>query len=156
MRNCLLITACLLIVAGCSSSVKKKQNLSAISPSDANSTEDDIFNEFEEEMAEQKVTIADPLEPVNHFMFTVNDKLYFWVAKPVIQVYSGVMPKPARIGISNFFFNIETPIRLANCLLQGKFSSAGTELSRFGINTTIGVLGFGDPGIRSMEAETFR
>lgn len=145
MRNCLLIMACLLTVAGCSSSVKKKQNLSATSTSDANSSEDDIFNEFEEEMTQQKVTIADPLEPFNHLMFNLNDKLYFWVVKPVTQVYSDIIPKPARIGIDNFFVNLQTPTRLANCLLQGKFSAAGNEVNRFGINTTIGVLGLGDP-----------
>ncbi len=32
-----------------------------------------------------------------------------------------------------------------NCILQGKNSAADTELSRFAINTTIGVLGIGDP-----------
>jgi phospholipid-binding lipoprotein MlaA len=106
---------------------------------------DDEFDFLEDELAEQMVEIADPLEPWNRLMFHVNDGLYFWVAKPVAQVYTDVAPEPVRIGISNFFQNLTTPIRFVNCLLQGKGDSAGTELNRFVINTTAGVLGFGDP-----------
>ncbi len=106
---------------------------------------DEDFDLLEEELAEQVIEIADPLEPLNRLMHGVNDILYFWVAKPCAQVCKDVVPKPARIGIRNFFHNLTTPIRLANCLLQGKGDSAGTELHRFLVNTTSGVLGFGDP-----------
>jgi phospholipid-binding lipoprotein MlaA len=93
------------------------------------------------------VTISDPLEPLNRVMFGINDRLYFWVAKPVVQTYEGIVPRPARVGIGNFFENISTPARLANCLLQGKCPEADRELRRFGINTTVGILGFGDPAL---------
>lgn len=106
---------------------------------------DDEFDFLEDELIEQMVEVADPLEPWNRLMFHVNDGLYFWVAKPVAQVYTDVAPEPVRVGISNFFQNLTTPIRFVNCLLQGKGDSAGTELNRFIINTTAGVLGFGDP-----------
>jgi len=106
---------------------------------------DDEFDFLEDELTEQMVEIPDPLEPWNRLMFHVNDGLYFWVAKPVAQVYTDVAPEPVRIGISNFFQNLTTPIRFVNCLLQGKGDSAGTEFNRFVINTTAGVLGFGDP-----------
>jgi phospholipid-binding lipoprotein MlaA len=106
---------------------------------------DDEFDFLEDELTEQMVEIADPLEPWNRLMFHVNDGLYFWVAKPVAQVYTDLAPEPVRIGISNFFQNLTTPVRFVNCLLQGKGDSAGTEFNRFVINTTSGVLGFGDP-----------
>jgi len=106
---------------------------------------DEDFDFLEEELAEQMVEVADPLEPLNRIMFGVNDILYFWVAKPCAQVCKEVLPEPVRIGVRNFFHNLATPIRLANCLLQGKGDSAGTELHRFLVNTTAGVLGFGDP-----------
>ena len=106
---------------------------------------DEDFDLLEEELTEQMVEIADPLEPWNRLMFHVNDGLYFWVVKPVAQVYTDVAPEPVRIGISNFFQNLTTPLRFVNCLLQGKGDSAGTEFNRFVINTTAGVLGFGDP-----------
>lgn len=108
---------------------------------------DEDFDLLEEELVEQKVEIADPLEPFNRTMYGFNDILYFWVVKPVTGVYTGVMPKPARIGIRNFFQNLTTPIRFVNCLLQGKGKGAHTELDRFLVNTTVGVLGFGDPAL---------
>lgn len=43
---------------------------------------DDDFDLLQEELDEQMVEIADPLEPLNRLMFNVNDVLYFWVAKP--------------------------------------------------------------------------
>ena len=48
-------------------------------------------------------------------------------------------------AFGNFFENLTTPARFVNCLLQGKGPEADRELRRFGINTTAGVLGFGDP-----------
>jgi phospholipid-binding lipoprotein MlaA len=108
---------------------------------------DDDFALLEDELVEEKIEIPDPLEPVNRVMFGVNDVLYFWVAKPVLGVYNGVMPEPARVGIRNFFNNASTPVRLVNCLLQGKNDGANTELRRFAINTTAGILGFGDPAL---------
>lgn len=106
---------------------------------------DDEFDFLEDELTEQMVEIDDPLEPLNRLMYHFNDGLYFWVVKPVSEVYTNVAPEPVRIGINNFFQNLTTPIRYVNCLLQGKGEAAGTELDRFLINTTAGVLGFGDP-----------
>jgi phospholipid-binding lipoprotein MlaA len=108
---------------------------------------DDDFALLEEELIEERIKVADPLEPVNRIMFGFNDILYFWVAKPVLGVYKGIIPEPARIGLRNFFNNVSTPVRLVNCLLQGKNDGANTELRRFAINTTVGVLGFGDPAL---------
>ncbi len=88
--------------------------------------------------------IADPLEPVNRLFFGVNDKVYFWVLKPVASGYKTVIAQPIRVSVRNFFSNAATPIRFANCLLQFKLKGAGTEGVRFFINTTIGVLGFYD------------
>ena len=34
---------------------------------------------------------------------------------------------------------------MANCLLQGKFRSAGAEFGRFFVNSTAGLLGLGNP-----------
>ena len=106
---------------------------------------DEDFDLLEDEITEQIVEIADPLEPFNRTMFGLNDILYFWVVKPCAQTCEQVVPEPARIGIRNFFQNLTTPVRFVNCLLQGKGDAAGTEFDRFVINTTAGVLGFGDP-----------
>ena len=89
--------------------------------------------------------IADPLEPWNRVVFVFNDKLYFWVLKPVKNVYAEALPYDIRGCIGNFVNNLASPIVLVNTLLQGRFSDAWTVVSRFGINTVLGVYGFGDP-----------
>ncbi len=89
-------------------------------------------------------TIADPIELVNRGIFYLNDKLYRWVLKPVAKGYKYVMPEGVRISVRNFFFNLATPIRAVNTLLQGKIKDTGTELARFGINSTIGMAGLFD------------
>lgn len=90
------------------------------------------------------VAVSDPIEPVNRGIFYVNDKLYRWVFKPVAKGYKYVLPEGVRIAVRNFFLNLGTPIRAANTLLQGKLVATGTELARFGINSTIGMAGFFD------------
>jgi phospholipid-binding lipoprotein MlaA len=90
--------------------------------------------------------LADPLEPVNRAFFQFNDKLYFWILKPVATGYKAVLPEDARIGVRNFFSNLTTPVRVANCLLQVNFKCAGTETARFLLNTGLGMGGFLDPG----------
>lgn len=93
----------------------------------------------------EKVEIADPLEPFNRAMFQFNDKLYFWMLKPVAQGYKEVVPEPARISVKNFFTNLGFPIRFLSCLLQADLSGAATEAGRFGVNTIWGIGGLMDP-----------
>lgn len=104
--------------------------------------EDDLDWDDEEE---EIYTVADPLEKFNRAMYVFNDKLYFWVLKPVAKGYRAVMPQTARSGVKNFFTNITAPLRIINNILQGKGSEAEAEWARFLYNTTIGVLGFGNP-----------
>lgn len=91
------------------------------------------------------VRIADPLEPVNRVFFEFNDRLYFWVLKPVGSAYGWVVPKPVRSKVVNFFYNLKTPVRLVNNVLQGKVMEGGIEMTRFMLNTTVGVGGLWDP-----------
>ena len=102
---------------------------------------DDFFDDgFESESA-----YDDPLEPMNRAFFEFNDKLYYWVFNPVNKVYSAMLPWDIRYSIGNFVNNFAAPIRLLNNLLQWKLNDAGIVLSRFLINSTLGVYGFGDP-----------
>ena len=106
---------------------------------------DEDFDLFEDDADLNRVVISDPLEPMNRAIFAFNDKVYFWVAKPVARGYKAVVPAPARMGVNNFFDNLEFPVRFVNCMLQGKIKGAGTEVARFSLNSTIGVLGLFDP-----------
>ncbi|MBF0278568.1 MAG: VacJ family lipoprotein [SAR324 cluster bacterium] len=113
--------------------------------------DDDIFenefaDEFENEFGEEKESeIFDPLSGYNRLMTDINDTIYIYALKPVASGYQAVMPEIARQGISRFFNNLLFPVRFVNNILQMKFKNAGEEFARFGVNTTIGVLGFADP-----------
>lgn len=89
--------------------------------------------------------LPDPLRPMNKAFYHVNDKLYYWVLRPVARGYKALVPRPARVSIRNLFSNLGAPGRSINCLLQGDLKGSCTELARFATNTTIGVLGLGDP-----------
>lgn len=107
--------------------------------------DDDLDFLEEEEEEEEVIEIADPLFYWNTAMYHFNDKFYFWLLKPLAKGYKRVIPEIVRTGVKNFFHNLRVPIRFVSCVLQGKGDAAGTEFARFLINTTIGVLGFGDP-----------
>ncbi len=93
---------------------------------------------------DQELEVWDPLEPFNRGMFWFNDKLYFYLLKPVAKGYRFVAPEPVRESVSNFFHNLATPVRFLNCLLQGKGHDAASELALFMINTTFGMVGLFD------------
>jgi phospholipid-binding lipoprotein MlaA len=96
-----------------------------------------------EDFEEEKM--ADPFEPINRAFFQFNDKLYFWVLKPIGKVIRTFVPEGIRIGVHNAFYNTEAPLRVLTNLLQGKFKEGGTEVLSFAINSTIGLGGFFKP-----------
>ncbi|MDR1686759.1 MAG: VacJ family lipoprotein [Desulfovibrio sp.] len=89
--------------------------------------------------------IADPLEPVNRAFFVINDVILEHAARPLSAGYTFVTPEFMRKGISNFFYNLNFPVRFTNNLLQGKPLAAGVEMSRFIFNTTAGLGGLFNP-----------
>ena len=93
---------------------------------------------------DEELDVYDPLEIINRGTFWFNDKLYFYLLKPVARGYRWIMPDPLMLGIGNFFSNLTSPVRIINAGLQGKFADAGNELTRFGVNTTIGIGGLFD------------
>jgi len=93
---------------------------------------------------DEELDVWDPLETINRGTFWFNDKLYFYLLKPVAKGYRWIMPDPLMLGVGNFFSNLASPVRIINAGLQGKFADAGNELTRFGVNTTIGIGGLFD------------
>ena len=104
-----------------------------------------------EDEEEEIDSIYDPLEPMNRAFFQFNDKLYFWVLKPVATGYSAVVPELGRVCIRNFFSNLVMPIRAISCLLQGKFEALGIVLVRFVVNSSAGFLGFQDVAKQALD-----
>lgn len=96
--------------------------------------------------------VDDPLIRLNRAIFAFNDVSYRYVLIPFARVYNEV-PTPVRSSIGNFFDNIKTPIPFTNHLLQGKGRQAGVDFLRFGINSTVGLLGFFDPATSWFELQ---
>ena len=94
---------------------------------------------------ENQGVTPDPFSGFNEPMFTFNLKLDDWVLRPVASGYSFIAPQPVREGVGRFFDNVRVIPRFANNLFQLKLAEAGTEVARFGINSTLGVAGFFDP-----------
>ncbi len=88
---------------------------------------------------------SDPLSGFNEPMFTFNLKLDDWVLRPVASGYSYIAPEPVRQSVGRFFDNVRVIPRFANNLFQLKLVEAGGEVARFGINTTVGIVGLFDP-----------
>lgn len=98
----------------------------------------------EEMQPTEAETIPDPIEPFNRFAFNFNDRLYFWLLKPAASGYNAVVPELARTSIENAFRNAAMPVRFVNSLLQADFKSAGIELVRVIINSSVGIGGLFD------------
>ena len=126
-----------LILAAADSDADSKETIVA----EDDFTDDELLFLDEDE---EFLDVYDPLEPINRGIFWFNDKLYFYLLKPVAKGYRWVMPEPLMLGIGNFFSNLASPMRMINAGLQGKFGDAGNELTRFAVNTTIGIGGFFD------------
>ncbi len=160
-RQAVFLGLWLLLAVGCAGSPESAsdiaampdpQSAKAVDPAtdqaarDSGGEYDDLLADLEADFEEEgeKSQIADPLYLWNKAMFHFNDKLYFWVLKPVAQGYKVVAPDFVRVGAKNFFRNLATPARLVNCVLQGKGAAAEAEVTRFLVNSTVGVLGFVD------------
>ncbi|MDH3998440.1 MAG: VacJ family lipoprotein [Desulfuromonadales bacterium] len=112
----------------------------------------DLEAEFEEQQPEP---VFDPLSGYNRVMTQVNDRAYFWVLKPVATGYSAVMPEEGRLAMARFFRNLKAPIHIVNNLLQLKPDQACTELFRFVVNSTVGLLGLADPSAESLGMQPY-
>lgn len=83
----------------------------------------------------------DPLEGFNRGVFAFNEAADKVVIKPLAQGYDTVVPLPGKVVVSNFFANLVDPWIAVNNLLQGKPREALSDVGRFLINTSIGILG---------------
>ncbi|WP_242111671.1 MlaA family lipoprotein [Luteimonas aquatica] len=90
----------------------------------------------------------DPWEKWNRKVHRFNSAVDRGVAKPLAKAYVKVVPRPVRLGVSNFFNNLGQPVSAFNALLQGKPKQAWDSLGRFLINSTIGIGGIFDPATR--------
>jgi phospholipid-binding lipoprotein MlaA len=86
----------------------------------------------------------DPLEGFNRKIFGFNLALDHAILRPTAKAYRQVVPKAGRRSVTNFLDNLDTPVILANDILQGEFSRGLITTARFGLNSTFGIAGFFD------------
>jgi len=87
---------------------------------------------------------VDPYEGVNRDVFSFNDTVDDYVAKPISDAYKWVTPQFAQTGIFNFFNNLKNVNVVINDVLQGKFEQSAEDTGRLLINSTIGLGGLVD------------
>ncbi len=89
--------------------------------------------------------VSDPWEGTNRHLFALHEGIDKAVLEPIARGYRAVTPHFFRTGVTNFLNNLRSPVIFINDALQAHPKRAGTTAARFGINTTVGVLGLFDP-----------
>ena len=87
--------------------------------------------------------VNDPFEDFNRKTFEFNENVDEKLLKPIAKFYSNFPPK-VKNGVSNFFNNLEDVETSINQILQGKPKKSINDITRFIINSTIGLVGFID------------
>lgn len=92
----------------------------------------------------QAFNVNDPFESYNRKVHSLNKALDKVALLPVSQVYGSLIPQSFRLSAATFHENLQEPKHFTNHLVQGQFSKASTDVGRFVINSTIGMLGLFD------------
>jgi len=86
----------------------------------------------------------DPWEPLNRKIYSFNDTLDAYVARPVATGYQKAVPSEIRERVRNFFGNVGDVFIGVNNFLQGKFEDGVSDWARVAFNTTVGLFGLHD------------
>src|ERR1044071_2989244 len=83
----------------------------------------------------------DPWEPFNRKIFAFNDFADRYALKPVAIWYDDFTPRPVNDGVTHFFDNLSEFATMTNAMLQWKPRKAGRSVTRFVLNSTVGLFG---------------
>lgn len=108
--------------------------LSACASHPSATTEQQPVATYEEEF-------NDPFEDANRKIFEFNQFVDRNAIVPVAKAYRAAFPDPVRDVFRDFLYNLREPLIFANDTLQGQFESAGKDLARFVVNSTVGMGG---------------
>ena len=99
----------------------------------------------------------DRFETYNRAMFKFNYRFDKYVLRPVAEGYRAITNDFTRERVRLAISNIREPISVGNHLLQGNIKQTGVGVARFGINSTLGLLGMFDVadgwGLKKEETE---
>ena len=108
--------------------------LSACASHPGEPAEQQLASSYEEEF-------NDPFENTNRKIFEFNQFVDRNAIVPAAKAYRAVFPDPVRDSFRDFLYNLREPLIFANDALQGQFESAGKDIARFVVNSTIGMAG---------------
>ena len=102
----------------------------------------------------------DPLQQLNRKVYELNFEILDpALIKPIATLYDRLTPRSVRIGINNFFSNLDEIPNAVNSLLQGKIGQAANDTGRFIVNSVFGLGGVfdiaTDAGMQPSQGEDF-
>ncbi len=103
---------------------------------------DPLFDE-EDAFAEEP-GFPDPFEGVNRATFAFNRQVDRFFIDPMARAYRFVVPAPARRAVRRALINLDAPVTFVNDVLQLEPRDAAVTVTRFVLNTTVGVVGLFD------------
>lgn len=153
-----LIGTAALLMAGCSATLKPnnsallvnqvKQQSAASAPIEnprrptvARYAQSAVAPTSEPQLADSQVDVFDPNEKLNRRFNAFNTGFDRALVRPISKVYGVVVPPPVRLVIKNGLRHLETPGDFVNYLLQRNSEQAGQTLTRFIVNSTLGLGG---------------
>jgi phospholipid-binding lipoprotein MlaA len=134
-NRCLLLLA-VLAVAACSSTP----------PQTAETYPEPVFvaDRVVPADAQNVTAVYDPWEPMNKRIYNFNYHFDQWVFLPVVRTWQAYVPRPARVGVHNFFENFRDARAMANSVLQASPDKFLQSTARVLVNSTIGLFGLID------------
>ena len=96
-------------------------------------------------MKQYLLLAEDPIEGFNRGTYKFNYYFDEYFFLPIVRTYEFILPDYVEDRVPKFIDNVFEFKNLYNNLFQLKFKSAGVTVSRFVINSTVGIAGFWDP-----------
>ena len=94
--------------------------------------------------ASDPASFGDPFEQTNRSVFAFNQKIDRNITRPVAVLYNHAVPQFARDNLHNVLSNLDSPVTLANDVLQADVARASQTAGRIAINSTLGLGGLVD------------
>lgn len=141
-------TLALLLLAACANSPESPPASGA--PAEPEAAGKQAWDDDEDWLFDEGADPAerDDIEGSNRAIFGFNEAFYRYLADPVQRGFEWLVPEPGRRAVHRFFLNLESAGLFVNDVLQLAPLDATKTLSRFAVNTTVGVAGFFDPATK--------
>ena len=120
----------------------------AVAPDDV--TEDDSSFDEDEDLLDETGG-RDPFEGLNRDVFSFNRRMDRWLFDPVTHGYQKAVPPAGRHAFFKFFQNLDSPMILLNHMVQFRVHDSAATMTRFVLNSSIGVAGLFDPATSFFE-----